>query len=133
LENSITIDEAKAERYLSKLIHKNFHLKTFKILGAGVLGVAYLIELEVDKKEKRYVLKTLNPLGFGQDSPADRANTLIYAHSVYNKLPNHVKSYDVGALLDNGSLVSIGGAKEFFILMDFIEGVTYAEDLDRTR
>jgi hypothetical protein len=128
LTSSLTIDQLKAEKYLSKIIHKKLHFKTFKKLGIGVLGTAYLVELDVDGKNRQLVLKTLNPTGFGQDFPADRANTLIYAHSVYNKLPNHVRSYDAGAILNDGSLVSIGNADEFFIVMDFVEGTTYAED-----
>lgn len=133
MEKNLTIDKAKAASYLSKILNKKFHLKSFKKLGVGVLGIAYLMELEVDGEAKRLVLKTLSSKGFGQDFPADRADTLIYAHSVYNRLQNHVKSYDAGAILDNGSLVPIGGAKEFFILMDFVEGTPYAEDLDRIK
>jgi hypothetical protein len=132
LENDLIIDELKVERYLSK-INKKFHLKSFKRLGTGVLGTAYLIKLTCEGKEKQLVLKVLSPKNFGQDFPADRANTLIYAHSVYNKLPNHVKSYDAGAILEDGSMLSVGNAKEFFILMNFVEGRPYAEDLDRIK
>ena len=102
----LAIDRAKAADYLSKIFNQEVHLISFRELGTGVLGVAYLMGLEVDGEEKRLVLKTLSARGFGQDFPADRANTLLYAHSVYNKLPNHVKSYDAGAILGGGSLVS---------------------------
>ena len=131
--SNLVIDMTKAANYLSKIFGKDVRLKSFKQLGTGVLGVAYLMEVEVDGEEKRLVLKTLSPKGFGQDFPADRANTLLYAHSVYNRLPNHVKSYDAGAIMADSSLVPMGDAEEFFILMDFVEGTPYAEDLDRIR
>ncbi len=76
MEN-LTIDKAKVESYLSKIFKKNFHLKSFKELGVGVLGVAYLIDLEVDGEEKRLVLKTLSPKGFGQDFPAVLSNKWV--------------------------------------------------------
>ena len=133
METYLTIDKAKITKYLSKILPEKFSLKSIKKLGAGVLGEAFLIEIDVNNENKFLVLKTLSSIGFGQDFPADRANSLIYAHSVYNRLPNHVKSYDAGAILNNGSLVSIGEAKEFFILMDFIKGAPYAEDLDRIK
>lgn len=129
----LTINRDRAAEYLSKLFNEEVRLTSFRELGVGVLGVAYLMELEVGREKKRLVLKTLSTKGFGQDFPADRANTLIYAHSVYNKLPNHVRSYDVGAIMEDGSLISVGDAEEFFITMDFIEGTPYAEDLDRIK
>jgi hypothetical protein len=130
---NLSIDRVKATNYISKVFKKKLYLKSIKKLGAGVLGEAYLIEVEINKEKKLLVLKTLNSKGFGQDFPADRADTLIYAHSVYNRLQNHVKSYDVGAIMENGSLTSMGNAEEFFILMDFVEGIPYAEDLDRIK
>lgn len=133
MEKNLTIDKAKVVNYLSRVLNKKFHLKSFKKLGVGILGAAYLMKLNVDGEEKRLVIKTLSSKGFGQDFPADRASTLLYAHSVYNRLPNHVKSYDAGAILDNNSLISIGNAEEFFILMDFVKGTPYAEDLDRIK
>ncbi len=133
LSEKLTIERDRAAKYLSKLFNRDVHLTSFRELGAGVLGVAYLMELEINGEKKQLVLKTLSTRGFGQDFPADRADTLLYAHSVYNKLPNHVRSYDVGAIMDDGSLVSVGGAEEFFITMDFVEGKPYAEDLDRIK
>jgi len=129
----LIIDEAKASNYLSKILQQNFQLKSIKQLGAGILGIAYRLELEVEGEKRLLVLKTLSSKGFGQDFSADRANRLIYAHSVYNKLLNHVKSYDVGAILNDGSLTSLSEADEFFLIMDFIDGQSYAEDLERIK
>jgi len=133
LDEKPTIDRDMVAEYLSKLFNKKVRLTSFRELGTGILGVAYLMGLKVGGEEKRLVLKTLSTKGFGQDFSADRANTLLYANSVYNKLPNHVRSYDVGAIMDDGSLISVGGAEEFFITMDFVEGAPYAENLDRIK
>ena len=43
-KNFLTISKAEAENYLSKILKKNFRIKSFKKLGVGVLGVAYLIK-----------------------------------------------------------------------------------------
>lgn len=125
-------DKAVTE-YLSNLFHHPVSVVVFKELGVGVLGTAYIIEFKVNGEKKKVVLKTLSQKGFGQDFPADRANTLLYAHTVYNKMKNHVKSYDAGAVLTDGSLTSLGDAGEFFILMDFVSGDEYAKDLDRIK
>ncbi|MDQ1278874.1 MAG: hypothetical protein QG670_134 [Thermoproteota archaeon] len=130
--NLILNDKVVAE-YLSKLFHNPVSVLVFKELGTGVLGIAYLIEFEINGERKKVVLKTLSQKGFGQDFPADRANTLLYAHTVYNKMENHVKSYDTGAILADGSLTSLRDASEFFILMDFVCGEEYAKDLDRIK
>ncbi len=119
--------------YLSELFGREPSNVTIKQLGTGVLGTAYLITLKVGGEGKRLVFKTLHTKGFGQDFPSDRANTLIYAHAVYNKLSKHVKSYDAGAILEDGSLVSVGKADEFFILIDFVEGEEYAKDLNKIK
>lgn len=130
---SVELDEQAITKYLSKLFCQPISIVVFKKLGVGVLGVAYLVEFEVKGEKKKIVLKTLSQKEFGQDFPADRANTLLYAHTVYNKLANHVKSYDAGVILSDGSLTSLGDAEEFFIIMDLVEGEEYAKDLDRIR
>jgi hypothetical protein len=129
---SLIIRDIELKQYLSRLFHKEVFLKSFKELGRGVLGITYLIEVNVAGKTKLLVLK-LGSKGFGQDFPADRASTLIYANSVYNTLPHHVRCYDVGAVFVNGSIESIGKANDFFLLMDFVEGLSYARDLDRIK
>lgn len=133
METNSIIHQSELIRYLSHLFQKKVSLKSCKELGMGVLGVTYLIEVEIAGKPKLLVLKIMSSNEFGQDFPADRANTLIYANSVYNTLPHHVGSYDVGAVFKNGSMMSIGKAEEFFIVMDFVEGLQYAEDLDRIK
>ena len=127
------ISHEKASEYLSKVFGGPVDVSSVDRLGSGVLGFAYLLDVEVKGGRRRMVLKFANPSGFGQDFPSDRADTLIYANSVYNKLPRHVRAFDVGAVTEGGELETLGDAREFFILMDYVEGQEYAKDLDRIR
>ncbi|MFN3527691.1 MAG: phosphotransferase, partial [Candidatus Altarchaeaceae archaeon] len=70
-----------------------------------------------------------DPKNFGHDFLGDRAQVLILAHNVYNKLKNHVKSIDV--IADNDGLISIGNAKEFYLLMEEAKGKDYFNDLNK--
>jgi aminoglycoside phosphotransferase (APT) family kinase protein len=64
---------------------------------------------------------------------ADRAQSLLWAHDAFGKLPRHVASLDVGAVRASGELVPLGSAEELFMLAEFIEGHEYADDLLRLR
>lgn len=97
-------------------------------------GVPYVIEFRVKGEIKRVVLETIKPLGFGHDFPSDRAQILLWQHSAFNKLPQHVGSIDVGAFTTDGKhLKSLGNCGEFFILTDYIDGELYHIDLDRIK
>jgi hypothetical protein len=117
------------ELYLRKVFGSSVRLLEFKRLGAGVHGTGFLIEVETEGGKKSYVLKDLSPEGLGHDNPSDRAAVFLLALDNYNKLPKHVRAIDVAALHEDGSLNSIGGGKEYFLLMEKAEGVNYFEDL----
>jgi hypothetical protein len=95
-------------------------------------GSPCTIEFTVEDQTKLVVLRTLRPGGFGRDHFADRAGTLLWQNSSFNKLPRHVHSVDVGSFLNDGqSLKSLGDCVEFFLLTEFVEGSLYQLDLDR--
>jgi hypothetical protein len=97
-------------------------------------GIPYLIVLNVGGCMKKVVLETMRTGGgFGHDYFSDRAGTLLWQHSAFNKLPRHVRSVDVGAFTRKQGLKSIGDCEEFFIVTDFVEGKLYHEDLDRLK
>jgi len=102
------------------------------IKGYGY-GEPLLITVTIDQQEKKFVLSTVKPGGFGHDFFYDRAKILLFAHSSYNKLPRHVRSIDVGTFLKDGSLVPLGEAEEFFLIMEYAEGEEYFRDLERIR
>lgn len=94
-------------------------------------GFPFVIEFAVGTDVKRVVLETMRAEGFGHEYPSDRAQVLLLQYSTFNKLPRHVRSVDVGALVpDSGGLATLGKCGEFFILTEFVEGKLYHVDLD---
>ncbi|MEM3665957.1 MAG: phosphotransferase [Candidatus Bathyarchaeia archaeon] len=134
------------ESYLSSIYGKKAKVLRFFPLGAEKeskagkdlkgfgYGVPYVIEFCIEGEVKRVVLETMRPEGFGHEHFSDRAQVLLWQHSTFNKLPQHVRSIDVGAFTGNGeSLKSLGDCREFFILTELVEGRPYHIDLDRIK
>ena len=78
---------------------------------------------------KSYVVKTLMPEGFGHEYPSDRAGIFLLDLDEFKNLPEHVKAIDVLAELEGGKIKSIGGGKEYYLLMEKAEGKHYFNDL----
>jgi aminoglycoside phosphotransferase (APT) family kinase protein len=101
-----------------------------KKLGEGVQGAGFLIEI---KKEggikKQYVIKGLFPKGLGHDYPSDRAGVFLLDLDEFKNIPNHVGAVDVLAEKDDGVIQSIGGGREYYLLMEKAEGRHYFHDL----
>jgi len=103
------------------------------IKGFGY-GKPYLIDFEAGGKKMSVVLSSMRvQKGFGHDHFSDRAQILIWQNSVFNNLPGHVKSLDVGYFTRKGELFSAGNADEYFLLMEKIEGKEYFLDLERIK
>lgn len=102
-------------------------------LKLGKYGTPYLIEFSLRGEAKSVVLETMRPEGFGHDHFSDRAQVLLWQHSVFNRLPRHVRSVDVGAFTRGGGLKSVGNCTEFFLVTEKVEGQHYHLDLDRIR
>jgi len=98
-------------------------------LGAGVHGAGFLIEIKTKEEVKSYVIKGLFPEGLGHDYPSDRAQVFLLDLETYNDLPKHAKAIDVLAEMEDGSIKSIGGGKEYYLLMEKVEGRDYFNDL----
>ncbi len=94
-------------------------------------GKPVLVRFLIQGKPEIVVLETMAENSFGHDHFADRAQNLLWANSVYNKMPEHVRSLDVGAITSDGTLLSAGSAEEFFLLTEFVQGETYYKDLER--
>lgn len=101
-----------------------------KKLGSGVQGSGFLIEMKTPEGGKSYVVKTLLPEGFGHDYPSDRAGVFLLDLDEYKNLPGHVKAVDVLAELEDGSVKSVGGGTEYYLLMEKVEGRDYFSDLN---
>jgi hypothetical protein len=144
-EGFLKIPKTTLSKYLRSLYGENVEVRRVWKLGSekpsvsGDLkgfgyGFPYVIEFEIDGEVKRVVLETMRSEGFGHDHFSDRAQILLWQHSVFNKLPRHVRSIDVGAFDTNGEcLTSLGKCSEFFILTEFVDGKLYHSDLDRIK
>lgn len=130
----------EVRRYLEGVYGRGVKLKGISIIGArGRIedfkgfgyGAPYLIEFEKDGETHRLVFNTMKGDEFGHEFPWDRAHSLLMAYSTFNRLPRHVKALDVGAFMEDGSLNSLKGFREFFLTTEFVEGVEYWRDLDR--
>ncbi|MCP8312796.1 MAG: aminoglycoside phosphotransferase family protein [archaeon] len=138
------IDSEEIQEYLSSIFKNKVainyigelckeRVRKEKKLKAFGYGLPYLIEIDVKGKKKSLVLETLKREGFGHEHFSDRAQIIIWQNSTFNKLPRHVRSYDVGAFTKEGRLKSLGDCTEYFILMKKVEGKLYHLDLDRVK
>jgi hypothetical protein len=96
-------------------------------------GVPAKVDYEVAGQRHAAVLETVTAGPFGHEHMADRAQSLLWSHSAFNRLPRHVRSLDVGGFSKDGSLISTGDVEEFFILNEFAEGDGYNRDLEQLR
>ena len=117
------------EAYLKEVFGPSVKLLEFQRLGAGVHGAGFLLKIETEDGIKSYVLKDLAPEGLGHDYPSDRAAVFLLAWETYGRLPKHVKAIDVISMKDDGTMKSIGGGVDYFLLMEMAEGENYFIDL----
>ncbi len=129
------LNKKHLRNYLEKLYNQKINILKIKTLGSGCHGSAFLIEFEIkfefknNPEIKRVVLKTLEgSIGLGHNHFSDRAQSLLWANDTFNKLPKHVKAIDAAGISDD-EIISIGKAKEFFLLMEEAKGVDYSYDL----
>ncbi len=122
----------KIKQYLQSLFKDEVSINKIEVLGKGWHAETWRIIAKVKDIERSFVFKQLKgEAGFGHDYPSDRAAVLLMAHKDFNKLPNHVKSIDVGYIDNEGNLYSVGNFEEFFIIMEEVKGEPYINDLRR--
>ncbi|MFQ5847922.1 MAG: phosphotransferase family protein [Candidatus Methylomirabilales bacterium] len=107
-------------------------LQTGAIKGYGY-GVPVRVEYDVSGQRHRAVVETISPGPFGHEHMADRAQVLLWDHWAFNRLPRHVRSLDVAAFRREGGILSLGEVRELFVLMEYVDGQGYFEDLTRLR
>jgi Phosphotransferase enzyme family len=137
----IVNETPEIERYLESITGSAAHILNRTVLAkpgrAELKGYGYglplLLEYEAGGTRRKAVLHTIKPGPFGHEHMADRAQSLLWDHDAFNRLPRHVRSLDVGAFRRDGTVVSLGDAEEFFTLTDYGEGSPYSEDLERIR
>jgi len=122
------INEAAIKAYLLQQFNDIIHIDITKI-GSGVQGSGFLIDMKTSGGIRSYVIKALIPEGLGHDYPSDRAAVFLLDLDEYKNLPGHVTAVDVLAEMEDGSVKSIGGGKEYYLLMERAEGKDYFNDL----
>jgi hypothetical protein len=80
---------------------------------------------------RELVFRTAAANEYGHDRRSDRAEAMLLAHDLFNLVPDHVRSLDVGAVASDGRLVSLKDSGEFWLLTEWAPGTIYAEDLRR--
>ncbi|GAB4390686.1 MAG: hypothetical protein Kow0025_24430 [Thermodesulfovibrionales bacterium] len=123
------VDRGSLEAHF-RSVFKGARLVEVKALGKGIHGAGFLVTFDTEKGRKTCVLKGITPEGLGHDYPADRAGMLIHAFDSFGLFPSHVRAYDVLALQEDGSLKPIGGARDYYLLMETAEGTSYFADLE---
>ena len=129
------------ERYLRSILGPSLRVLSLEVLGEPrgdeIKGYGYgkpvLLNYQAHGQPRRAVLHTVSPGPFGHEHMSDRAQSLLWEHDAFNRLPEHVQSIDVGAFRRDGTTISLGDAEEFFLLTEYAEGRGYFEDLIRMR
>jgi hypothetical protein len=129
-------------RYLAEIVGPGVEVTGLAALGqppqeGGLKGYGYGVPVRVEYRQHgephAAVLETLSPGAFGHEGMEDRAQVLLWDHRAFNRMPRHARSLDVGGFRRDGRLVSLGDLDEMFVLMEFVPGRGYFEDLQRLR
>ena len=122
------INEDALKTYLLERFRDAVHVD-IRRLGSGVQGSGFLVEIKTAYGVESYVVKTLLSEGLGHDYPSDRAAVFLLDLDEYKNLPRHVKAIDVLSEMEDGSVKSVGGGREYYLLMERAEGRHYFHDL----
>jgi aminoglycoside phosphotransferase (APT) family kinase protein len=123
------INKKSIEKYIRQLFGGRALHVGIRKLGAGVQGAGYLVEVKTQEGAESFVIKGLFPEGLEHDYPSDRAGVFLQDLDEFRNLPKHVKAVDVLAEMRDGEIKSIGGGKEYYLLMERAEGRHYFHDL----
>lgn len=125
------INRRNIKKYITELYGNDVIDIKIRKLGSGVQGAGFLINLHTLSGPISYVIKGLFPSGLGHDHAADRAAVFLQDLDDFGKLPRHVKAVDVLGEKDDGSIISIGGGREYYLLMEKAVGTSYFHDLEK--
>lgn len=122
------INEEAIKSYLLKKFNDIVCVDISK-LGSGVQGSGFHVEMKTAVGSRSYVVKRLLSEGLGHDYPSDRAAVFLLDLDEYGNLQRHVRAVDVLAEMGDGTIRSIGGAREYYLLMEKAAGTDYFRDL----
>jgi hypothetical protein len=128
------------EYYLQTRFGQNTRLLSYEVIGKASskgtqkqygYGTPVKVTFRIGRQVKSAVLETMKPGSFGHEHMADRAQAMLWDYDSYGRLPRHVKALDVGAFDSTQALFSVAEAREFFVLNEWTDGVSYHTDLER--
>jgi hypothetical protein len=122
------INEGALRTYLSRTFPGAGKIDISK-LGSGVQGSGFLIEISGEGGTRSLVVKGLFREGLGHDYPSDRAAVFLLDLEEFKNLPGHVAAVDVLSEGEDGTVKSIGGGIEYYLLMERAGGRDYFHDL----
>jgi thiamine kinase-like enzyme len=129
----VNIPREVIKQYLDKKFQQDVELISFDRLGTGWHSTGYKIVCKINNENKTMILRTVRKEGFSHEYPSDRARVFIMQHDLSSKIPNHVKSIDVGGFDKSGALVSIGRCNEFFQIVELAQGIEYFHDFEKIK
>ncbi|GAB4236870.1 MAG: hypothetical protein OHK0028_13970 [Deltaproteobacteria bacterium] len=134
------LSKERLERYLTArfgapaVVTALVPLRESKASGAAKeygYGQPVKLEFTVAGSPRAAVIETASPGPFGHEHVADRAQMMLWDYGAYNTLPRHVRSLDVGAFDRERNLRSVADCREFFLLVEHVDGSGYIQDISR--
>jgi aminoglycoside phosphotransferase (APT) family kinase protein len=130
------LQPTEIQRYLRKVLGADTVLVNVKALGEEEhdTGISNLLSLEVQvgSQTKQLILRRPASTVYNTEQLSDRAYTVLQAYHLYNHIPHHPRSLDVGIIQADGTLNSIQGDAEFVLLQEFGQGELYFHSLMQT-
>ena len=132
---SFQIDSKEIEDYLGTLFGAPTKLISIEKIGEGFHNAGFLIILSISNQIKRIVMRVVRgDTGWGHDYLSDHSSVLLLQHSLLRSAPVGTcsVSFDVAALMSDGTIKSIGESIEFLHFVDEIpesESSPYSKDL----
>jgi hypothetical protein len=100
-----------------------------KAIGYGVPAKLTLVDAANAEHTLVWRVGAANELG--HDRRSDRSANALLAFDDFARIPQHIRALDVGAIGNDGELVSLRDCGELYLITSYAPGTVYAEDLRR--
>lgn len=130
--NQIGINPEQLKKILEKTYKQRIKILKISKLGNGFMATGFQIDFKADKEIKKIVIRTLRPVNFSNDYPADRMGSFWIQHHSAKLLPSHVKSLSIIGIEKKTKMIgAVDHYDEFIQLLEWAEGEEYFVDLER--
>ncbi len=135
----IEFQPGQLEHFLSQREKQPVKIEEIALLGSQTTGAAALkglgygrplrVTYSAQDQQKQIVIRRVNQNEFGRETDADRVGEVWRNFHTFNRLPQHVRAYDMIGVGRDGRLQSVGDVAEIYLLTEYAPGRPYAEDL----